>query len=119
MEFVFEHSRLLDLKRWKKLHYMDFSTKDDYFLGPWVDVAAEIPSFLTAANVGKIRVKKANGTIVTYNGSNAADMVGFWMVENAQNRNAFDYKNYLAPVGQSQITQYQERGYTLSQTPGW
>ncbi len=119
MEFVFEHSRLLDLKRWKKLHYMDFSTNGDYFLGPWVDVAAEIPSFLTAANVGKIRVKKANGTIVTYNGSNAADMVGFWMVENAQNRNAFDYKNYLAPVGQSQVTQYQERGYTLSQTPGW
>ena len=46
-------------------------------------------------------------------------MVGFWMVENAQNRNAFTDKNYLAPIGQSQITQYQEKGYTLTQTEGW
>jgi hypothetical protein len=119
MEFVFEHTRLLDLKRWKKLNYMDFSTDPDYFLGPWVDVQAEIPSFLTAANKGKIRVKKADGTIITWDGTNAADMVGFWMVENAQNRNAFSDKNYLAPIGQSQITQYQEKGYTLTQTEGW
>src|SRR5690606_17973256 len=81
MEFVFEHTRLLDLKRWKKLDNMDFSTNPDYFLGPWVDVQAEIPTYLTAANVGKIRVKKMDGTIVTYDGSNAAAMVGFWMVE--------------------------------------
>ena len=33
MEFVFEHTRLLDLKRWKKLSNMDFSTKPDYLLG--------------------------------------------------------------------------------------
>ncbi|ULT22102.1 RagB/SusD family nutrient uptake outer membrane protein [Sphingobacterium sp. E70] len=25
MEFVFEYSRLMDLRRWKKLNYMDFS----------------------------------------------------------------------------------------------
>ncbi len=119
MEFVFEHTRLLDLKRWKKLNYMDFSTSPDYLQGPWVNVQAEIPSYLTTANVGKIRVKKLDGTIVTWSGTNAADMVGFWMVENAQNRNAFDDKNYLSPVGQSQITQYQEQGYTLTQTEGW
>ena len=29
MEFVFEHTRLLDLKRWKKLNNMDFSTNPD------------------------------------------------------------------------------------------
>ena len=44
MEFVFEHTRLLDLKRWKKLNNMNFSTNPDYFLGPWVNVQAEIPS---------------------------------------------------------------------------
>ncbi len=33
MEFVFEGFRLLDLKRWKKLNYMDYSTNPDYFLG--------------------------------------------------------------------------------------
>src|SRR6187399_2485650 len=60
MEFVFEHTRLLDLKRWKKLSYMDFSTNPDYFLGPWVNVQAELPSYLTAANAtaGNVKVKK-------------------------------------------------------------
>ncbi len=119
MEFVFEHTRLLDLKRWKKLNYMDFSTDPSYLQGPWVNVQAEIPSYLTTANIGKIRVQKLDGTIITWSGTNAADMVGFWMVENAQNRNAFSDKNYLSPVGQSQITQYSEQGYTLTQTEGW
>lgn len=119
MEFVFEHTRLLDLKRWKKLDYMDFSTNPDYFLGPWVDVQAEIPSYLTTATKGKVRVKKEDGTIITWDGTNASSMVGFWMVENAQNRLPFTDKSYLSPVGQSQIIQYQEHGYTLTQTKGW
>ncbi len=119
MEFVFEHSRLLDLKRWKKLQYMIFSRKPDYLMGPWVNIPVEVPSLLTASNVNKIRVRKADGTIVTYNGTNASQMVGFWMVENAQNRLAFTDKNYLAPVGLAQIVQYEERGYKLTQTKGW
>lgn len=119
MEFVFEHTRLLDLKRWKKLQYMDFSTNPDYLLGPWVNLQTEAPSYLTAANVGKVRVKKTDGTIVTYNGSNASSMVGFWMVENASNRNAFTDRAYLAPVGQAQIVQYQQKGFKLTQTTGW
>jgi hypothetical protein len=119
MEFVFEYSRLLDLKRWKKLNYMNYSTNQDYLMGPWVNVQAEIPSYLTTANIGKIRVRKLDNSIVTWNGSNAADMVGFWMVENGQNRLAFSDKNYLAPVGQSQIIQYEEQGYKLTQTKGW
>ncbi|MFC0775598.1 RagB/SusD family nutrient uptake outer membrane protein [Terrimonas alba] len=119
MEFVFEHTRLLDLKRWKKLSNMDFSTNPDYFLGPWINVQAEIPSYLTTANKGKVRVKKIDGTIVTYDGTNASEMVGFWMVENAQNRNAFTDRSYLAPVGQSQIIQYEEKGFKLTQTTGW
>lgn len=119
MEFVFEHTRLLDLKRWKKLRNMDFSTNQDYFFGPWVDVNAEIPTYLTTANIGKVRVRKQDGTIVTWNGTNQAQMVGFWMVENVQNRNAFTDKVYLSPVGQSQIVQYSDRGYKLTQTAGW
>jgi hypothetical protein len=119
MEFVFENTRLLDLKRWKKLNYMDFSTNKDYFLGPWVNVQAEIPSYLTTANKGKVRVMKEDGTIVTWDGTNAGAMVGFWMVENATNRNAFTYRAYLAPVGQSQIIQYEQKGFKLTQTTGW
>jgi starch-binding outer membrane protein, SusD/RagB family len=41
------------------------------------------------------------------------------MVENASNRLAFSDKNYLAPVGQAQIIQYQDHGYKLTQTKGW
>lgn len=121
MEFVFEGFRLLDLKRWKKLNYMDFSTDPDYLLGPWIDLQAEYPTALTpaAATKGNIKVKKVDGTIVTYNGTNASDMVGFWMVENAKNRNAFGDQNYLSPVGQAQINEYKDKGFTLTQTSGW
>jgi starch-binding outer membrane protein, SusD/RagB family len=119
MEFVFEHTRLLDLKRWKKLNYMNFSTNPDYLLGPWVNMQLEIPGLLTTATKGNVKVKKLDGTVVTWDGTNAAAMVGFYMVENAQNRLAFSDKNYLSPVGQSQIIQYQEHGYTLTQTKGW
>jgi starch-binding outer membrane protein, SusD/RagB family len=119
MEFVFEHTRLLDLKRWKKLNYMNFGTNTDYFLGPWVNMQLEIPSLLTTATKNNVKVKKADGTVVTWDGTNAAAMVGFYMVENAQNRLAFSDKNYLSPVGQSQIIQYQEHGYKLTQTKGW
>lgn len=119
MEFVLEHTRLLDLKRWKKLNNMNFSTNPDYFLGPWVNVQTEIPSYLTTANIGKVRVKKTDGTIVTWDGTNGSSMIGFWMVENAQNRNAFTDKSYLSPVGQSQIIQYEEKGFKLTQTKNW
>lgn len=121
MEFVFEHTRLLDLKRWKKLNYMNFGNNPDYLLGPWVDIQKEVPAYLTKANADAktLKVKKSDGTVVTYNGTNAADMVGFWMVTGAANRNAFTDKSYLAPVGQSQIVQYQEKGYKLTQTTGW
>lgn len=121
MELALEHARILDLKRWKKLHYMNYSTNPDYFLGPWVNLKTELPSVLNAANATKknIRVKKQDGTIVTWNGSNADAMVGFYMVENASNRLAFTDKNYMAPVGLNQINDYKNKGYTLTQTVGW
>jgi len=121
MEFVFEHTRLMDLKRWKKLTNMNFSTNTDHFLGPWVNLQTELPSSLTTASAtaGNVKVKKADGTIVVWNGTNASSMIGFWMVENAQNRNAFTDKSYMAPVGQSQIIQYEEKGFKLTQTKNW
>jgi hypothetical protein len=121
MEFVYEYSRLLDIKRWKKLNYMDFSTNPDYLMGPWVNVQAELPSLLTsaAATAGSVKVRKTDGTVITWNGSNAADMIGFWMVTNGQNRLAFTDKNYLSPVGLNQITEYGEQGFKLTQTAGW
>lgn len=123
MEFVFEYSRLLDIKRWKKLNYMNFSNNPDYLLGPWVNLKTDpIGSiYLTTANANAktVKVKKEDGTVVTYDGTNADAMVGYWMVTGAQNRNAFTDKSYLAPVGQAQIVQYTEKGYKLTQSSGW
>jgi starch-binding outer membrane protein, SusD/RagB family len=119
MEFVFENFRLLDLKRWKKLNYMNFSTNPDYLLGPWVNLPAELPTALTTATKGKVRVQKANGTVVTWDGTNQSEMVGFWMVENAKNRDAFTDRSYLSPIGQNQINEYKDKGHTLTQTKLW
>lgn len=119
MEFFFEHTRLLDIKRWKKIQYMDFSTNPDYFLGPWVDIQAEVPAYLDEDYEGLLKVKKQDGTVVTYDGDNADDMVGFFMIEKAANRNAFGDEVYMSPVGETQIIEYDQRGYKLTQTVGW
>lgn len=118
MEFVYEHSRLLDIKRWKKISYMA-NTDPDNLLGLWVDFQAEYPEWLVKAKEGKLKVKKEDGTVVTYNGTNGADMVGFYIPENVSNRDAFTDRVYLAPVGNTQISEYLDKGYTLTQTPGW
>jgi len=119
MEFFSEHTRLLDLKRWKKIQYMNFDSNPDYYLGPWVDFPSDAPNLLKESNENVMKVKKQDGTIVTYDGTNGAQMVGFYMIQNASNRNAFTDRVYTAPIGESQIVQYQDKGYTLTQTDGW
>lgn len=122
MEFVYEHTRLLDIKRWKKLNYMNNTDNPDTMLGLWIDMKREIPAFLEANKDGKYtayQVKKADGTVVTYDGTNADDMVGYFIPLKAAPRNAFSDRSYLAPVGRAQMNEYQEKGYTLQQTPGW
>ena len=119
MEFIFEASRLLDIKRWKKIQYMDANVNPDIILGPWVDFPAEFPAFLVASKVGILKVEKEDGTVVTYDGTNASDMVGFYRPDNATNRDPFSDRVYLAPVGSNEVSQYAEKGYTLTQTTGW
>jgi hypothetical protein len=119
MELVYEYSRLLDLKRWKKITYMDGAVNHDMMLGLWIDFQAEFPEWLVPAKVNKLKVEKADGTVVTYTGSNGVDMVGYYMPENISNRDAFTDRVYLAPVGNTQINQYKDKGYTLTQTAGW
>jgi len=118
MEFVFEHTRLMDIKRWKKIDYMR-NTDPDNMLGLWINFQTEFPEFLVASKKDKLKVKKADGTVVTYNGTNGADMVGYYVPENVSNRDAFTDRVYLAPVGNTQISEYKMKGYTLTQTPGW
>lgn len=119
MEFVYEHSRLLDLKRWKKIEYMDAAVNPDLLLGLWTNFPVEYAEWLIPAKVNKLKVQKADGTVVTYTGTNAADMVGFYIPENVANRNAFTDRVYMAPVGNTQIAEYASKGFTLTQTPGW
>lgn len=119
MEFVFEYSRLLDIKRWKKINYMSATQNPDLLLGLWINVKEEAPSLLTSEKVGLLKVQKADGTVVTYDGTNGDEMVGFYMIERAADRQAFDDRVYLAPVGNAQIDQYKDKGFTLTQTPGW
>jgi hypothetical protein len=119
MEFVYEQFRLLDIKRWNKINYMDGTVKPDNLLGLWINFPAEFPEWLITAKVGKLKVKKADGTIVTYNGTNGASMVGFYIPDNISNRDAFTDRVYLAPLGNTQINQYRDKGYILTQTPGW
>jgi hypothetical protein len=119
MEFVYEHSRLLDIKRWNKIDYMKGSENPDIMLGLWIDFQAEFPEWLVEEKEGVLRVKKEDGTVVTYNGTNAAEMVGYYIPENISDRDAFTERVYLAPIGNAQIAEYLDKGYTLSQTPGW
>lgn len=119
MEFVFEYSRLMDIKRWKKLSYMDGSVKPDNLLGLWINFQTEFPEWLIPAKVNKLKVQQADGTVVAYTGTNAASMVGYYIPENSSNRDPFTDRAYLAPVGNTQINQYKDKGYALTQTPGW
>lgn len=119
MEMYAEQSRLLDIKRWKKINYMSGATNPDILKGVWVDIPKELPSFLTTPKVNVTRVQKEDGTIVTYNGSNASDMVGYYLPESVSDRDAFTDRVYLAPVGRNQIDLYSAKGYKLTQTPGW
>ena len=119
MEFVFEHTRLMDLKRWKKIDKMNGATNTDLLLGLWINFQTEFPEWLIASKVNKLKVMKSDGTIVTYTGTNAAEMVGYYIPENVSNRDPFTDRVYLAPVGNTQINQYREKGYMLTQTPGW
>lgn len=118
MEFVYEHARMNDIRRWKKLNYMDF-VKDDYTLGPWIDVQKELPNRLTSTYVNVLKVKNESGQIVTYDGTNASELVGYYVVPRFTNRVAFTDRSYLAPVGLTQIQQYKELGFNLTQTVGW
>jgi starch-binding outer membrane protein, SusD/RagB family len=119
MEFVYEHTRLMDIKRWKKIEYMNANTNPDILLGPWINFNTEFTSFLVAAKVNILKVQKADGTVVTYNGTNKADMVGYYIPERAANRDPFTDRVYMAPIGNNEISQYAEKGYTLTQTPNW
>ena len=132
LEMVFQHSRILDLRRWHKLDNMDNKKHPDTMCGPWVDFANGVVKGAGAAGAADANaalstllkaesttVMKADGTLVVYDGTNAADMVGFYRPTNIKPRNDFYERNYVAPVGSQDISKYLDKGYKLTQTKGW
>ena len=132
LEMVFEHSRILDLRRWHKLDNMDNKKHPDTMCGPWVDFANGVVKGAGAAGAADANaalstllkaesttVMKADGTLVVYDGTNAADMVGFYRPTNIKPRNDFYERNYVSPVGSQDISKYLDKGYKLTQTKGW
>lgn len=120
MEFVFEYSRLADLKRWSKLNYMDTDENPDLLSGGWVN-STEIPQPVRVA--GKLAVVDLSGKLIIYNGSNLSSMNGFY--RNTTNEGRLPFLNqpninpYLEPVSRTEIDRYASRGYELKQTEGW
>ena len=90
--------------------------------GLWIDMQEDYPALLEADKDGKYakrQVINAAGQLITYDGSNAAAMVGFYVPLNAAPRDPFTDRSYCSPVGNQQINDYKDRGFTLSQTKGW
>lgn len=52
---------------------------------------------------------------------NSAEMQGFLIPKNIKNRDDRNFlvRNYLEPVCTDVINQYKEKGYTITQNPGW
>lgn len=123
LEFAFETNRLVDLRRWSKLEYMDNATNTDLIYGGWVNFSAELPAELVAKNVNILSVVDVTGKEIIYNGSNGAAMIGFY--KNQTNKPRLPFLNqpninpYLTPLGLVQMDQYAIRGYVLKQTEGW
>ena len=122
MEFAFEFSRIIDLRRWKKLEYMDTDKNEDLLIGTWVNFNDEVKSELKDENKGKLRVMAKDGSFTTYDGTNAAKMNGFFYPTQNQGRLPFlnvpNVNPYLSPIGTNQISDYKNKGYTLTQTEG-
>lgn len=123
MELAFEHSRLIDLRRWKKLEYMDDTQNPDILRGAWVNIAADFPAQISASKIGVMAVTDMDGKVTTYNGANASEMVGFYSPANIEGRLPFlnvpGVNPYLAPVPTNQMDHYKIKGYVLEQTEGW
>lgn len=129
MEMAFEHSRLLDIKRWGKIHYMDNPQVEgvysDNMLGPWVDLKNDANmmngdnTMLTETNIGKRRVLKADGSVVVWDGTNADELVGYYIPNNAKPRLPIEERHYLYPLSDELINEYKDNKFTLTQTAGW
>lgn len=134
MEFYLEQHRTSDIRRWGKLELMQGATNPDILVGGWVDFnqtqgLQKSFNLLTADQFGKLKVQKLDGTVVTFTGeadasgnitsSNAADMIGFRIPNNIQDRDPVTQRNYLEPICTDILDEYTQKNYPIQQNPGW
>lgn len=130
MELAFEHSRVLDLRRWKKLEYMDTDQYPDLLRGIWINFPVELPNEISMGttgngpkNVGILAVTDKSGNLKIFDGNNGSTMIGFYSPTQNKGRQAFlnqtNINPYLSPIGTTQRVQYKQKGYDLAQTEGW
>ena len=101
VELMMEGFRLDDLRRWKKLEYVDHLKKKNTNLGAWIK-RSDYPKAISV----KIDGNAAEGYILP--------------VESAASWRIFDNPRvYLSPIGPDQIQLYKDNGVTLTQNPGW
>ncbi len=134
MEFYLEQYRTNDIRRWGKLELMQGATNPDILVGGWVDfnktqTLQKSFNLLTASQFGVLKVQKEDGTIVKYDGEadadgniisdNRADMIGFRIPNNIQDRDPVTQRNYLEPICTDILDEYTQKGYSIAQNPGW
>lgn len=123
MEFAFEFSRIVDLRRWGKLQYMNTIDNPDLLTGTWVNFLKDLPDELAAKNIGILSVINKDGDQIEFNGSNTTEMVGFFRNLDIKDRlpilNVPGVNPYLSPIGRNNIIFYKNKGYKLEQTEGW
>ena len=102
---------------------MDTDKNEDLLIGTWVNFNNEVKSELKDENKGKLRVMAKDGSFIIYDGTNAAKMNGFFYPTQNQGRLPFlnvpNVNPYLSPIGTNQISDYKNKGYTLTKTEGW
>lgn len=127
MEFAFEQGRIIDLRRWHKLNYMDTTENPDLLFGAYVDMVRNGKNSLLGDlknYEGKLRVfNESKNEFIVYDGKNKRQVKGWFQAATTEPRQPFlnlpNVNPYLCPIGTNQINDYQIHGYTLTQTPGW
>lgn len=101
VELMMEGFRLDDLRRWKKLDYLDMILNFDINRGAWI-VKADYPD----ANLSNLVLTEGEQ--------------GYIIPASAGTPRVFDDPRvYLNPIPLDQITLYRDQGFTLEQNPGW
>jgi len=132
VEFYMEQFRVIDIRRWGQLELLDGATNPEIMVGGWVDLTATKDQKLSydllfnndgtrnKSTFGIVKVKHLDGTVATWSADiDPKEMIGFRIPNNIENRNPFSYRNYLEPVCTDVLNQYADKGYSITQNPGW